>query len=487
TDYIKPENDIVNKYSQAWHIHPELTFEIEEGSKNVKTTSGTTANLVVAPVEDSHSLEVQEMPGYYSFTANSAALAHNPYVSYVKNQTGVTTFNTVLYPMRAGENKSVETQKLSLALPDEAADAFEAVIRDNNAGSSQNLAYYTLFDETQKSQQQFGSYSTDGILGFVEKTGTNYTHAILRSGTNLSTAQGTPIISSGSEIENMSVTWSGNQMSINSSTMDAVDLNSLKILGNANVQQVLVNGAAATFYRDGDYICFTDVGGGSTPTPGAGTGSGNGNTHATAGGSGTGSSGNGSAGGGTGSGSIGGGTQTENGFADIAGHWAEKYIKSAAAADIVNGDEAGNFNPDRNITRAELLAMAMRALNMESVAYDGTFSDVQAEDWFAGTVAQALALGIIAKDEQFRPRDTVTREEMCKILIGVAQQLQKAEADGGATLNFADTEKISAWAQPYVAQATQLGYMQGMENNKFSPQGSATRAQAVTVIQRILS
>lgn len=50
-------------------------------------------------------------------------------------------------------------------------------------------------------------------------------------------------------------------------------------------------------------------------------------------------------------------------FDDIAGHWAQNYINIAASIGWVNGDENGKFRPDDSITRAEVVTMINRALN----------------------------------------------------------------------------------------------------------------------------
>ena len=49
-------------------------------------------------------------------------------------------------------------------------------------------------------------------------------------------------------------------------------------------------------------------------------------------------------------------------FTDIAGHWAESYIKEAAALQWINGYEDGSFRPANNITRAEVMAIVNRML-----------------------------------------------------------------------------------------------------------------------------
>ena len=49
-------------------------------------------------------------------------------------------------------------------------------------------------------------------------------------------------------------------------------------------------------------------------------------------------------------------------FKDIKGHWAEGYINKLADYGIVCGDEKGNFNPDKPVTRAECAKMISNAL-----------------------------------------------------------------------------------------------------------------------------
>jgi hypothetical protein len=54
-------------------------------------------------------------------------------------------------------------------------------------------------------------------------------------------------------------------------------------------------------------------------------------------------------------------------------------------------------------------------------------------------------------------------------------------------IEFADAQSISKWAEASVAQAVKNGFMDGMDNNMFNPADTATRAQASTVILRVLN
>jgi len=263
-----------------------------------------------------------------------------------------------------------------------------------------------------------------------------------------------------------------------------LDLATLKVYCKDRVTRATINDRLVYFERVGNYIHFTETGMGEeifkpeTSDPGV--------------------PGHSSTGGGGGGGSEGSeGEKPENpeidtpgtendAFPDIKGHWAKDYIAEAKAKNIITGDEKGNFNPDKSVTRAELIAMLMRTIEGEEVSYDGIFSDVDSDDWYASVIAKALKLGIISEDTKFRPNDRVTREEMCKMIVNVYTILG-GEADSESDISFADGEEISPWAEEFVKKAVAAGLMNGMDENKFSPGSGATRAQAATVICRMLA
>ena len=172
-------------------------------------------------------------------------------------------------------------------------------------------------------------------------------------------------------------------------------------------------------------------------------------------------------------------------FPDIENHWAKDYIAEAKEKNIITGDDKGNFNPENSVTRAELITMLMRAVEGNDTPYDGTFSDVDSNDWFAPTIAKALSLGIISEDTKFRPNARITREEMCKMIVNVYAILG-GEIETEDELAFTDGESISPWAEEFVAKAVSAGLMNGIDENTFSPKSGATRAQAATVICRML-
>ena len=175
----------------------------------------------------------------------------------------------------------------------------------------------------------------------------------------------------------------------------------------------------------------------------------------------------------------------QQGFADTVGHWAEADIKDMAARGIVSGVSATAFEPDRKITRAEYAAMIVRAL---SLTKDNgmSFDDVMPGSWYETAVSVAASADLmVGYDNKFRPDDTITREEMAVVINKLAQMLGHEMKSGGAG-KFEDRSDISPWAAEAVDNAASTGLIYGMTETTFAPRDNATRAQAVSIIKRLL-
>ena len=130
--------------------------------------------------------------------------------------------------------------------------------------------------------------------------------------------------------------------------------------------------------------------------------------------------------------------------------------------------------------------MIVRALGIEPVTYEDGFADVLAENWYADEMQAAVNAGIIQGDDVgLRPEDTVTREEMAKMILAAYQQAGGQLSEGEAIL-FTDEAQISAWAKDAVDQASKLGLIRGFETGEFRPQENAQREQAMVMIYRLL-
>ncbi|TVY01150.1 S-layer homology domain-containing protein [Cohnella terricola] len=171
---------------------------------------------------------------------------------------------------------------------------------------------------------------------------------------------------------------------------------------------------------------------------------------------------------------------------DIAGHWAEASIKDAVKKGIVKGYTDGTFKPNATVTRAEFAVMLINALKPAGTGAELRFADnAKIGGWAREAIAQAVQASIIKgfSDGTFRPNAELTRAEMASI---VANAL-KLTAEKGATTSFSDDKSIPAWAKGAIAELTKLGIMQGKSGNKFDAVATATRAEAVTVLLKMLA
>ncbi|MCC3374257.1 Ig-like domain-containing protein [Cohnella sp. REN36] len=183
------------------------------------------------------------------------------------------------------------------------------------------------------------------------------------------------------------------------------------------------------------------------------------------------------------------GTQPERppiSLTDIGQHWAKESIKAATQSGIAFGYPDGTFRPDRSITRAEFTAMLVRALGLKRIDGDvPALSDWgELRDWSREGIGAAWQAGIVSGygDGSFRPDAEITRVEMTVMIV---RALGGVSGSGGNT-SFADEAAIPAWARGDVAIARERGIVQGRSGNRFDPLASATRAESVALLMRLL-
>lgn len=172
-------------------------------------------------------------------------------------------------------------------------------------------------------------------------------------------------------------------------------------------------------------------------------------------------------------------------FSDVEGHWAEKSIQKAEEMNIINGYEDNRFMPDSYMTRAELVTIINRFLEIQSET-DKYIPDVTRQDWFHSDVRKALSAGIIKGDANgyVRPNDYVTREEAAVIMCRAFY----SEADGNVdTLSFKDNDSISTWSRADILTFVKKGYITGYPDGELKPKNNITRAEIITILERIIA
>lgn len=101
---------------------------------------------------------------------------------------------------------------------------------------------------------------------------------------------------------------------------------------------------------------------------------------------------------------------------------------------IMTGDEKGNFNPDKTVTRAEMAAIVCRMLGeTEGLTTSEEFTDVPTGHWANAYISKAAELGIVNGDGNghFMPSDSVTYEQAVTMVVRAAGWDENVDALGG--------------------------------------------------------
>jgi hypothetical protein len=166
---------------------------------------------------------------------------------------------------------------------------------------------------------------------------------------------------------------------------------------------------------------------------------------------------------------------------DIEGHWAAAEINQMYSSGIIGGYPDGSFKPNNQITRAEFVAILVKAFQLETES-SKVFNDT-VQHWAKDYIAAAAGKNVVNgySDELFGPDDFITREQMAVMVVNAAQL---TEVTGGKT--FTDQDQFSSWAQDAVIIAASNELITGYQDNSFKPKNNATRGEAVTIISRAM-
>lgn len=185
---------------------------------------------------------------------------------------------------------------------------------------------------------------------------------------------------------------------------------------------------------------------------------------------------------------------TENGtgrgadtFTDIDGVFSNEEIKELSKLGIIHGVTSTRFEPYRNVTRAEFMALVVRMTSLKADRpYNGTFTDVDPEDWFYHELEVALQHGFITgkSPTTFAPNDPVTREQAATI---IGRMFRNPDYSSVKAHIYRDQNEISEYAKTHVQLLESKGIMTGYQDNTFRPQQPLSRAEAAAILYRLLN
>lgn len=190
-------------------------------------------------------------------------------------------------------------------------------------------------------------------------------------------------------------------------------------------------------------------------------------------------------------------------FTDIGGHWAEEVIERFSDGGIISGFPDGSFRPNQAVTRAELAAILTRAFDLnEEVPF--AFSDVDSEAWYYAYLQFAVRF---IPNHQFGESYFYPNANAHRIDVAEAFVLIKLDIEGIA-IDMPTYEEIARQVRelfrdtdyhygdisfPNVQRlfritwlAHHLGIMEGCPAGYFRPAWGVTRAEVLTIIDRML-
>ncbi|MGI6227700.1 MAG: S-layer homology domain-containing protein [Peptococcales bacterium] len=182
-------------------------------------------------------------------------------------------------------------------------------------------------------------------------------------------------------------------------------------------------------------------------------------------------------------------------FADIQGHWAQKDIEFLASRKLVSGVAIDRFDPERAITRAEFASMLIKLLNIDAgYVQESKFIDVSIDAWYAKTVNAASNFGLVAGVAPgiFEPERTITRQEMMAMVSralrhkGIDISIDETVINDRLAM-YSDAELLASWAKEVAVIAINNGIISGRTQTTLAPLENATRAEAAVIMKRIFN
>jgi hypothetical protein len=172
---------------------------------------------------------------------------------------------------------------------------------------------------------------------------------------------------------------------------------------------------------------------------------------------------------------------------DLDGHWAAVPLQIMAdyrAIDVVDG----KVQPNKVITRGELIKMLVLSMNSGGPIYYGkeraaTFSDVTAGSAYFPYVESAVDRRLVDRSEKFNPDQAVTREDLAQLIVRALGYKKLSQYTNVFNFNYSDAKQTKY--QGEVAIVVGLGIM-SLSEGKFHSTDVASRAQAAAAFYNFL-
>lgn len=176
-------------------------------------------------------------------------------------------------------------------------------------------------------------------------------------------------------------------------------------------------------------------------------------------------------------------------------HWAKVPVEVLAAKGIINGVGEKQFNPEDKITRAEFTKLLTLLLMVKEdnivPSLNDKYMDVEENSWYLDYIYSAKKVGLIKgrPDGTFGPNDYIDRQDAAVILSRVLELYYNKKAGSNTEIlnKFKDISSADGYAINPLTLVVENSLLTGQPDGTINPKGQLTRAEAATIIYRLIS
>jgi hypothetical protein len=177
-------------------------------------------------------------------------------------------------------------------------------------------------------------------------------------------------------------------------------------------------------------------------------------------------------------------------FTDLGGlnKTLSDSINYLAQRGIIAGTSETAFSPKGSLTRAQLTQMIV-SINELDASADGNFTDIGANDWMRAGVGSGKKIGIISGNPNgtFEPNKPISKDQIVAISARtLALEMPMLKSANASSLGaFSDSSSIADWAKADIASAKEAGLFALNTSGKFRPETSMSRQDAAFIIKNL--
>ena len=186
-------------------------------------------------------------------------------------------------------------------------------------------------------------------------------------------------------------------------------------------------------------------------------------------------------------------------YPDTKDNWARDAIQAMTQAGYLSGYADNTFKPSAQITREQAAAIYGKVLqhnlNEQELAEIATkesstsYSDVEADRWSSSAIKLVSAAGVMKGTSKtaFTPSKTMDREQFVASAASLAKKLNLSTPVKAEKVTFKDEASISSAYLADIQYMAQRGIVASGATENFNPKQPVTRAQAATILNRMLN